>query len=71
MFTAALWNPAEWAAIISECGARYAVFTSKHHDGFANWPTKTSPGWNAGDVGPKRDIVGELMAAMRKVGLYP
>jgi len=55
-------------------GARYAVLTSKHHDGFALWDTKLSP-WNAKDASPAgRDLIGPYCAALRheglKVGLY-
>jgi len=39
---------------------RYVVLTSKHHDGFALWPSKYSFGWNAKDVGPHRDLIGEI-----------
>ena len=28
-------------------GAKYFVFTSKHHDGFSNWPSKHNFGWNS------------------------
>jgi alpha-L-fucosidase len=38
------------------------------------WPSSTSWNWNAGDIGPKRDIVGDLKAAMTEekihFGLY-
>lgn len=37
---------------------RYFVFTSKHHEGYTMWPSKTSWNWNSVDVGPKKDIVG-------------
>ena len=37
---------------------RYIVLTSKHVEGFTNWPSKVSFNWNAMDVGPKRDLVG-------------
>ena len=55
---------------------RYLVFTSKHHDGFTNWPSSYTFGWNSMDIGPKRDVVGELKAAIEsrqpdvKFGLY-
>ncbi|HEY8399036.1 MAG TPA: alpha-L-fucosidase, partial [Flavihumibacter sp.] len=39
-FTASKYNPEEWAALIKESGARYAVITTKHHDGLALWDTR-------------------------------
>ena len=39
-FTATDYDPEEWATLISESGARYAVLTSKHHDGVALWDTR-------------------------------
>ena len=68
-FRAELWDPAAWAQLFARSGARYVVLTSKHHDGFALWPSAESPGWNSGDVGPKRDLAGELAAAVRARGL--
>ena len=38
---------------------RYVVLTSKHHEGFTNWPSNYSFNWNAKDVGPDRDLVGK------------
>ena len=35
------------------------MLTSKHHEGFTNWPSKVSFNWNAMAVGPKRDLVGK------------
>ena len=37
---------------------RYITFTSKHHEGWTNWPSKYSWNWNSVDLGPHRDIVG-------------
>lgn len=45
---------------------RYVVFTSKHHEGFTNWPSPVSWNWNSMDVGPHRNLVGDLVAALRK-----
>ncbi len=42
---------------------------TKHHDGYALWPSKYSRNWNSVDTGPKRDIVGELTNAVRKTNL--
>lgn len=44
---------------------RYFVFTSKHHDGFCNWPSTHTYGWNSMAVGAKRNVVGELSQAFR------
>ena len=54
---------------------RYIVLTSKHHEGFTNWPSKASWNWNAVDTGPHRDLVGDLASAIRNntdihFGLY-
>ncbi len=73
-FKAELFNPDEWAELFSRAGAKYVVLVSKHHDGYALWPSKYSSNWNSVDTGPKRDIVGELTKAIRKtdlkMGLY-
>ncbi|XP_067685123.1 alpha-L-fucosidase-like [Haliotis asinina] len=74
-FTTEFFDPAEWADIIQASGARYVVLTSKHHEGFTNWPSKYSFNWNSMDNGPNRDLVGELGAAIRnnttvRFGLY-
>ncbi|XP_071107530.1 alpha-L-fucosidase-like [Haliotis cracherodii] len=65
-FTAEFYNPDEWAEIFNASGARYVVLTTKHHEGFCNWPTKYSFNWNAMDVGPRRDLVGDLASSIRK-----
>ena len=67
-FKAEQWNPNEWAELFREVGARYVVLTAEHHDGWANWDSELTP-WNAVDMGPKRDLVGELGEAVRKRGL--
>lgn len=46
--------------------SRYLVFTSKHHDGFANWASAYSYGWNSQAIGAKRDVLGELKSAFEE-----
>ncbi|MFC2167994.1 alpha-L-fucosidase [Acidobacteriota bacterium] len=71
LFKAELFNPNDWAELFLRSGAKYVVLTSKHHDGFCLWPTKSpyKNGWNSMDVGPKRDLLGDLTLAVRKKGL--
>jgi alpha-L-fucosidase len=65
--------PEAWAARARQAGMRYAVLTTKHHDGYTLFPTEHSP------VGvhrtlPGRDLVREFVDAFRaeglRVGLY-
>src|SRR5699024_7970216 len=75
-FGAELFDPQAWAQLFARAGARYVVLTSKHHDGYCLWPTTNEHkhGWNSGEVGPRRDLLGELTSAVRdsglKMGLY-
>jgi len=69
-FKCELFVPADWAKLFRESGARYVMLTSKHHEGFALWPSTQSWNWNAVDVGPHRDLAGDLTAAVRKEGLH-
>eukprot|EP00565_Helicotheca_tamesis_P005302 CAMPEP_0185732306 /NCGR_PEP_ID=MMETSP1171-20130828/15707_1 /TAXON_ID=374046 /ORGANISM="Helicotheca tamensis, Strain CCMP826" /LENGTH=482 /DNA_ID=CAMNT_0028401753 /DNA_START=96 /DNA_END=1544 /DNA_ORIENTATION=- len=62
------WDPDEMASILNEVHAGYVVLTSKHHDGFLMWPSKT-PNPNKPDYHATRDIVGELGSAVRKKGM--
>ena len=68
MFKAENFDPDEWADVIAKSGARYAGIAVVHHDGFLLWDSKISR-WNAGNMGPKRDLYGDLVAALRKKGL--
>jgi alpha-L-fucosidase len=69
-FSAAHFNPAAWADLFRRAGAKYVVLTSKHHEGFALWPSAQSPYFNSVQMGPKRDICGELTDAVRAAGLH-
>ncbi len=68
MFKAEKFDPAAWAKLFEEAGARYVVLTAKHGDEFAMWPTKHTPR-NAGEMGPKRDIAGDLTKSVRALGM--
>merc|ERR1712050_338216 len=65
-FTADLYQPPEWAELFMSAGAQYVVLTAKHHEGFCNFKTQHSWNWNSVDVGPNRDLVGELATAIRQ-----
>lgn len=74
-FKAELFKPDEWARLFEQSGAKYMVLTSKHHDGFTLWPSKEANHswgfpWNAMDVGPKRDLLGDLFKAVRKTSVH-
>ena len=73
-FRAQLFDPDQWADVLARSGAKYVVLTSKHHEGFALWPSKEASAtwgrpWNAVEIGPKRDLVGDLSDAVRRKGL--
>lgn len=70
MFKAELFNPDQWAQLFKESGAKYVVLTSKHHEGFTLWPSAQSWNWNSVDVGPHRDLCGDLSLSVKKAGLH-
>jgi len=68
MFKAEKFDANEWADLFVRAGARFAGPVAEHHDGFAMWASKLTP-FNAKNMGPKRDIVGELAKAIRDRGM--
>ena len=68
MFKAEKFDPAAWADLFREAGARYVVLTAKHGDEFALWPTKFTRR-NAMEMGPHRDLAGDLAKPVRQAGL--
>ena len=78
-FTCDLFNPQQWADVFRASGAKYVVLTSKHHDGYCLWPSQQANQswgrpWNSTNIGPMRDLLGELTTAVRnnelKMGIY-
>jgi alpha-L-fucosidase len=68
MFKAEKFNAEQWVELFKRSGAKYVVPVAEHHDGFAMYKTALSR-WNAYEMGPKRDVVGEIAAAAKKAGL--
>ena len=46
------------------------VLTSKHHEGWCNFPNSYHWNWNSVDLGPNRDLVGDLTNSVRAAGLH-
>lgn len=57
-----------WLALFKQAGARYFTPCAVHHDGFTLGRSKLTP-YNAVEMGPKRDLLGEMRAATLKAGL--
>jgi len=68
MLTAERWDPAAWVALFEKAGAKYVVPVAEHHDGFPMYDCSFT-NWNAAQMGPHRDVVAELGAAVRSAGL--
>jgi alpha-L-fucosidase len=67
------WNPtqldpAKLAQTYHDAGARFLIVQGVHHDNFDNWNSAYQP-WNAVNMGPKRDLVGEWAKASRAAGM--
>jgi len=68
-----LWKAEKWAPdrlmqLYKQAGARYFVSMGTHHDNFFLWNSKLHR-WNAANMGPHRDMVGDWQKAARKYGL--
>jgi alpha-L-fucosidase len=64
-FTAPKFNADEWVGLMHEAGAKFGGICLVHHDGFLLWDSEISR-WNSKNMGPKRDVYGEIAAAVRK-----
>ena len=70
---ACAWNPAgydasAWARVARRGGMKYAVLTTRHHDGYCLWDSKLTDYTSAAQV-PGRDFVAEYVDAFRSAGL--
>jgi alpha-L-fucosidase len=68
-FKAEKFDPDAWAELFKKAGAKYVVPVAEHHDGFPMYDCSFTR-WCAAKMGPHRDIVGALAAAVRKQGLH-
>jgi alpha-L-fucosidase len=68
MFKAEKWDPDSWAKLFKEAGADFVGPVAIHHDGFAMWDSEYAE-YNSMDMGPQRDITGEVLEAVRKQGM--
>lgn len=69
MFTAEKFDPEEWVHLFEAAGARYFFPVAEHHDGFQMYDSQLSS-FNSVQMGPKRDVLGELKAAAEKTSLH-
>lgn len=68
-FNPVKYRPEAWAKLAHEAGMRYMVITSKHHDGFALFPSEVTD-WDVADATPyAKDLIGPLANAARAEGL--
>lgn len=68
LFTQDKFDPDAWAELFKKSGAKFVIPTAQHHENFAMWDSKVTP-FNAKQMGPKRDLIGDLCKAVRKQGL--
>lgn len=68
MFKAENFSADEWASLFLKAGAKYVVPVAEHHDGFAMYQTNLNR-WNAANMGPCRNVIGELKEAFETNGL--
>jgi len=68
-FRAERFDPAEWMRLFGEAGAKYVIPVAEHCDGFAMYASDFTK-WDAADMGPKRDVTGEIAKAARAAGLH-
>lgn len=68
MFKAENFDASEWISLFKKAGIKYVMPVAEHHDGFAMYETSFNR-WNSKNMGPCRDVVGELKEECEKQGL--
>ncbi|MCZ4224886.1 alpha-L-fucosidase [Pedobacter rhodius] len=69
-FNASKYKPQEWVNLIKESGAKYAVITTKHHDGVSLWDTKAPKATTTiNNSAAKKDLISPFVQELKKAGL--
>lgn len=68
-FNPDLYDPKDWARQAKAAGMKYAVLTTKHHEGFCMWDTQYSD-YKCTNTPAGRDLVREYVDAFRAEGLH-
>jgi len=72
-FDPVYYDPKKWAALAKQAGMKYAVMTTKHHDGFCLFDSQFTQ-YKATNTPAKRDLIREYVDAFRaegiKIGFY-
>lgn len=68
LWKAEKWDADAWAQLAVDSGAKFFCMMGMHHDGFALYNSDLTR-WDSVEMGPKRDLVGEMRDAARKRGL--
>lgn len=68
MFKAEKFDAEKWVSLFKKAGMKYVMPVAEHHDGFAMYETEFNR-WNSKEMGPERDVVGELKAECERQGL--
>ena len=66
LFTAPKFDANDWVHVMHDAGAKFGGICLVHHDSFLLWDSKVNR-WNAGAMGPCRDIYGEIANAVRSI----
>ena len=61
-------TPNAFMEVFKKSGAKYVIPVGEHHDGFQMYKSKISK-WNAYEMGPKVDYLGELKKSVEKKGM--
>ncbi|MCP4309874.1 MAG: alpha-L-fucosidase [Bacteroidetes bacterium] len=68
-FNPVRYDPEAWVRVAKEAGMKYIVITSKHHDGFALYPSAVTD-WDVADATPYgKDLLGPLVKEAHEAGL--